>query len=421
MKISSVTLRRFVGTAAFALAAVGSFAAEILIYSDNDFVGNSAQLKRSEGYVPMGAARSVRVASGTWEACTGANFSGTCVRLTPGDYREIGGRWGVGYASFREVTSYAPTGVGGAVGTLQLFSRSGYRGATLTADQEIRDLNEDQYAIAIGSARVAGGTAWELCSEPFFRGRCQVLQPGDHTDFRRYMRERVMSVRPVAQRFAPPVAVVESAPVVGNYGAARVELYTGPRFSGANRAYGNESPNLSQSDPMFNDSVSSIRVTAGEWELCQHPNYSGACLVFGVGSYEYLPPQLQRQITSIRPIAQPTQGSSNDFLELLFGGVRYTGQLEARVFAAGAPSTRHPIWIFEGREFTGRSLRTRNDIADLRQYSFNDVAGSVFVTHGTWELCQDLNFSGRCYTAGPGQHFELPFGRNGVTSMRRVR
>ena len=144
--------------------------------------------------------------------------------------------------------------------------------------------------------------------------------------------------------------------------------------------------------------------------------------MFGVGEYQYLPPQLQRQITSIRPIARSSQNlSSADFIEQLFGGVRFSGQLDAQVFAASAPSTRHPIWIFEGREFTGRSLRTRNDIADLRQYQFNDVAGSVFVTHGTWELCSDLNFGGRCYTAGPGQHFELPFGRNGVTSMRRVR
>jgi Beta/Gamma crystallin len=427
MKISSIALRRLIGAAAFAFAAIGTFAADITIYSDHDFVGNSSQLKRSEAYVPMGAARSVRIATGTWEACTGANFTGTCVRLTPGDYREIGGRWGVGYASFRDVTNYGPTTIAGAlsappaanVGTLQLFSRGSYRGISLTADQEIPDLNAEQFVVSIGSARIQGGAAWELCSEPYFRGRCQMLQPGDHADFGRYMRERILSIRPVYQR--PPAPVVEAAPIRGGYGVPRVELYTGPRFSGANRAYGVEAPNLSQSDSMFNDSVTSIRVTAGEWELCQHPNYTGACLVFGVGSYEYLPPQLQRQITSIRPISQPAQGSNIDLFEQLFGGVRYTGQLDARVFSAGAPSTRHPIWLFDGREFTGRSLRTRNDIPDLRQYQFNDVAGSVFVTHGTWEICEDLNYTGRCYTAGPGQHFELPFGRNGATSLRRVR
>jgi Beta/Gamma crystallin len=428
MKTRSNLLRRFLSAAFLAIAATSAFAADIVVYSDNDFVGNSAQLKRSEGYLGIGTARSVRIATGVWEACTGANFTGTCVRLSPGDYREIGGRYGVGYASFREVSSYAPNTIAGALsappavvgGTLQLFSRGNYRGASLSVDQEIPDLNAEQYAVTVGSARVSGGTAWELCSEPYFRGRCQVLTPGDHADFGRLMRERVMSARPVYQR--PPAPVVESAPIRGGYGAPRIELYTGPRFSGANRAYSVEAPNLSQSDSMFNDSVTSIRVTSGEWELCQHPGYTGSCLVFGVGEHAFLPPQLQRQITSIRPIAQPVQQNGTiDFFEQLFGGVRYTGTLDARVFSAGAPSTRHPIWIFEGREFTGRSLRTRNDIPDLRQYSFNDVAGSVFVTHGTWELCQDLNYTGRCYTAGPGQHFELPFGRNGVTSLRRVR
>jgi hypothetical protein len=407
-------LRRLLGVAAVAISASSVFAADITIYSDLNFAGNAAQLKRSEAYLPTGGARSVRVATGTWEACTGANFSGTCVRLTPGDYRQIGDRWGVTYASFRDVTSYGPVG---SAGTVQLYVRGGYRGISLVLDQEAPDLNSEQYVYSVGSARVSGGTAWEICSEPYFRGRCQMLPPGDHADVGRLIRDRIASARPVSQR----PAVVEAAPV-GYGGAARVELYTGGRYSGANRAYNTEAPNLSQSDPMFNDSVSSIRVTAGEWELCQHPNYTGACLVFGVGEYQYLPPQLQRQITSIRPISQPTQGAGGaQWIESLFGGVRYTGQLNAQVFAAGAASTRHPIWLFEGREFTGRSLRTRNDIPDLRSFQFNDVSSSVFVTHGTWELCEDLNYSGRCYTAGPGQHFELPFGRNGVTSIRRIR
>ncbi len=428
MKNRFAFIRGLLAATVVSCAAASSFAADITIYSEHDFVGNSAQIKRTEGYVQMGTARSVRVASGVWEACTGVNFAGTCVRLTPGDYREIGGRWGVGYASFRDITNYgSTTGMGGAsstssagASTLRLFSRSGYRGISLAADQEIPDLNTEQYVVQIGSVRIEGGTSWELCSELYFRGRCQLLPPGDYADFGRYMRERILSIRPVYQRPPAPV-VVEATPVRSGYGPARVELFTGPRFSGASRAYGVEAPNLSQSDNMFNDSVTSIRVTSGEWELCQHPNYTGACLVFGVGSYEYLPAQLQRQITSIRPISQPAQGSNIDLFEQLFGGVRYTGQLDARVFSAGAPSTRHPIWLFDGREFTGRSLRTRNDIPDLRQYQFNDVAGSVFVTHGTWEICEDLNYTGRCYTAGPGQHFELPFGRNGATSLRRVR
>lgn len=416
MKTQFTTLRALF-TAALSLIAASSFAADITIYSGNDFAGRAAQLKRSEGSLQLGAARSVRVSTGIWEACTGANFTGTCVRLTPGDYREIGGQWGVGYASFREVSAgYGPQVAGG---TLQLFTRNNYRGATLSVDQEISDLNADQYVVVVGSARVAGGASWELCTEPYFRGRCQIMTPGDHTDFARTLRERVASVRPVYQRAAAPVQ--ESVPR-GAYGAPRIELYTGQRYSGTTRAYTGEAANLNSTDQIFNDSVTSVRVTAGEWELCQHPNYTGACLVFGVGEYQYLPPQLQRQITSIRPIARSSQNlSSADFIEQLFGGVRFGGQLEAQVFAANAQSTRHPIWIFEGREFTGRSLRTRNDIADLRQFSFNDVAGSVFVTHGTWELCADLNFTGRCYTAEPGQHFELPFGRNGVTSMRRIR
>jgi hypothetical protein len=413
MKTRFNTLRSAVGTLGLALLVGGVSAAEITIYTDPNFSGNASQLKRSEGYVASGAARSVRVATGVWEACTGANFSGTCVRLTPGDYRQIGDRWGVSYASFREVSSY---GSGASQGSVQLFARGGYRGISLQLDQEMADLSGEQFVFAVGSARVAGALSWEICSEPYYRGRCQVLPPGDHGDVGRMIRDRIASARPVYPR--PPV--VESSPGLRG-GVARIELYTGTRYTGASRAYNNDATNLSRSDPMFNDSISSIRVTSGEWELCQHPNFSGSCLVFGPGEYQVLPPQLQRQITSMRPVIQSAQNiGSTEWLESLFGGVRHTGQLDARVFSEGAPSTRHPIWLFEGREFAGRSLRTRNDIPDLRQYQFNDTIGSVFVTHGTWELCQDLNYAGRCYTARPGQHFELPFGRNGVTSIRRV-
>ena len=248
MKIYSNTLRRLFAAAVLSVAATSASATDITIYSNTNFGGNAVQLNRSEAYLPLGAARSVRVASGVWDACTGQNFTGTCVRLTPGDYREIGNQWNASYASFREVGgSFGPHG---GAGTLQLHTRSNYRGATLSVDQEISDLNAEQYVVVVGSARVAGGAAWELCSEPYFRGRCQVVTPGDHADFARTMRDRVASVRPVQQRaVAPPGAVYESGSR-GNLGS-RIELYTGARYSGTTRAYTGEAANLNATDQIL--------------------------------------------------------------------------------------------------------------------------------------------------------------------------
>lgn len=69
----------------------------------------------------IGAARSIRVGTGIWEACAGANFTGECGRLTPGEYRELGDQFGDTVLSARDVTYDAGSGtVGDASPRIQL-------------------------------------------------------------------------------------------------------------------------------------------------------------------------------------------------------------------------------------------------------------------------------------------------------------
>jgi hypothetical protein len=61
------------------MAATGvALAADVWVYSERDFTGSFARLSRSEPSLPTGAARSIRIGSGVWEACTGASFTGEC-------------------------------------------------------------------------------------------------------------------------------------------------------------------------------------------------------------------------------------------------------------------------------------------------------------------------------------------------------
>ncbi len=62
----------------------------------------------------------------------------------------------------------------------------------------------------------------------------------------------------------------------------------------------------------------------------------------------------------------------------------------------GAPQPEGVI-LFEGENYTGTSLPVTGPIPRLDgSYRFNDAASSVEVLSGTWEICADANFAGRC-------------------------
>lgn len=74
-------------------------------------------------------------------------------------------------------------------------------------------------------------------------------------------------------------------------------------------------------------------------------------------------------------------------------------------------------------DFAGRSLTVRNGAADLRKRDFNDTVQSVRVRvrSGDWEVCEDVDFRGRCRTLGPGEYASLERLSNRISSVRAVR
>jgi hypothetical protein len=429
MKTSSTVLRRLLAAAAFSVAAVGAFAADILIYSERDFYGSFAQLSRSEPYLPIGAARSVRVSTGIWEVCTGQNFTGECRRLTPGDYREVGGRGIDAILSVRDVT-YAQSAIGFAAPKIQLYEGRQYRGRTVTFEQNVGDLGRAGFDDRASSAIVTGGT-WEICTEYNYRGRCQALPPGNYPDLGAQLDNRILSIRALEQpRTAPPAPVQPNAgDVIGAiagaviagainqppataaqpYDRLRVEVYTDPNFLGQAITFDSDAPSLRNTG--INDRIQSMRVFGGTWEMCENRDYGGACMVFGPGDYRRLPPQLDRSISSMRQITrEPVWTGLNP------GGANFT------IFEANGQRTRHPLWLFEHSDFAGVTLRATGDVANLGNTQFNDRASGMFISWGTWQFCEHANYGGRCFTAGPGQYAQMPAGMNDtITSFRRIR
>jgi Beta/Gamma crystallin len=429
MKNHSTVTRRLLAAAALTVAAASTFAADILIYSERDFYGSFAQLSRSEGYLPIGAARSVRVSSGVWEVCTGQNFTGECRRLTTGDYREVGGRGIDAILSVREVT-HSQSGVGYAAPKLQLFEGRQYRGRTVSLEQNVGDLARAGFDDRASSAIVSGGT-WEICTEYNFRGRCQALPPGNYPDLGAQLENRILSVRTVqaAARTAPPertsfsdviVGAVAGAVIAGAvnnsqpsiaqpYDRTRIEVFTDPNFQGQAFTIDSDTTNLRNTG--FNDRIQSMRIFGGTWEACGDRDFGGECMVFGPGDYRRLPPQLDRSISSLRQITR----------EPVWTGLNAQGANHT-IYEANSPRTRHPLWLFEDIDFAGSSLRVSGDMPTLRNNPFNDRASGMFISWGTWQFCEHENYGGRCFTAGPGQYAQMPAGMNDtVSSLRRIR
>jgi len=73
----------------------------------------------------------------------------------------------------------------------------------------------------------------------------------------------------------------------------------------------------------------------------------------------------------------------------------------AVAFAAQASAQ---VTFFEDDNFQGRSFTVNDRVGNFDRRDFNDSASSAIVRGGTWEVCEDARFSGRCITLRPGNY-----------------
>jgi hypothetical protein len=78
--------------------------------------------------------------------------------------------------------------------------------------------------------------------------------------------------------------------------------------------------------------------------------------------------------------------------------------------------------LYEFGNFSGKSLTATDTISNFAGVGFNDRAASAVIGQGTWELCSDADFRGRCVTLNPGRYPDLAsmgLGRN-ISSVREM-
>lgn len=79
------------------------------------------------------------------------------------------------------------------------------------------------------------------------------------------------------------------------------------------------------------------------------------------------------------------------------------------------------LTLYANDDYQGRALGVVIDERELGVLNFDDRASSLVVEKGTWVLCSDEDYAGRCVTLEPGRYASLQaLGLNDeVTSVRR--
>lgn len=175
-----------------------------------------------------------------------------------------------------------------------------------------------------------------------------------------------------------------------NRGPAEIMLFREPAFAGAYQRVSGEVTNLS--NLRLNDRVSSFRIVAGAWEVCEHADFGGDCQVFDEDQPDLGPIGWGDRISSLRPVQR---------------------EPERRRRAAVA--------AFEHAYFGGETRAFDRPVPDLSRFGWSGRISSLKVIEGRWEACDEPDFHGRCTVFDSDQENLRFIGFNdSIASLRPV-
>jgi len=287
-----ISSAREVGTTPADVTYYGNYGrGSIELFNQHQFKGKTIRIDRDTSDLAGGGfndrASSVVVHEGSWELCSDAAYGGTCRIYAPGRYDDLGYGMAKAISSARLVRSrrVAPYVLGGGWGgpftasqaraRVILYEGSDLGGRSIAVSDSVFDLGYSGFGDETMSVVVEGGN-WMFCSDPNFRGRCRVMEPGQYPRLDPVLQHSISSLRPAgADTTSPP------APQDGS-----IELFTDSDFGGRRLAVRSDMRNLG--DRNFDGQAGSLTIWQGHWEACTEADYGGRCAVFAPGRYANL-------------------------------------------------------------------------------------------------------------------------------------
>ncbi len=235
------------------------------------------------------------------------------------------------------------------------------------------------------------------------------------------------------------MALVLGAALLWQAGASAGELtlYARDQYNGRDLTVRDEAADLNRAG--FNDRASSMVIHSGRWEICEHANFQGRCMVYDQGRYPTLRGFDQR-ISSVREVHRGRERDRGYSAERDGDRSRRMDGHDGRDWERDRERDRFSerdrerfddrdrdrergdaVEIFADAKFRGSRLAVNEDIPKLKRHGFNDRLDSIIVHWGQWEFCVDDNFRGQCVTYGPGRYERMGTMGSILSSMRRVR
>lgn len=292
-------------------------------------------------------------------------------------------------------------------GEISIFQHDRFRGRQETLVGAMNDLVGIRFGNDISSVVVRSGT-WELCTEANFRGTCRTFQPGEYSQVGD-LNDRIRSLREIGGRTNQVRPIQPGQPVYPNHveSSRGITIYEHGNYAG--RAVSLNGPVASLESIGMNDTVSSLIVRGGVWELCAHANYQPPCRQFGPGDYNSVGDQFNDQFSSARPVNSVSNYPSSP----------------APSYPSAPPvhsTANADVVVYSGENFRGGSRTISGRVDSFDTIGFNDIVASIIVNRGNWQFCTDANYRGNCQTLGPGRYASLNGDlRNQISSARQDR
>jgi hypothetical protein len=256
--------------------------------------------------------------------------------------------------------------------TVTVWGDANFRGQSVTLRGATPDLRRYGLNNAVSSMRMAPGQSWEVCEQPNFGGRCQIVS-GEIRDLGKTTswNDRISSLRPV-QRSVSGGSVI--GPVVPGFA---VTLYSQPGFRGQSREFRGSVSDIRQAN--FNDRAQSARVR-GNWQFCQDVNFN-KCRTISGDMPNLAQAGLAGSVSSLRPAGNAGGGAGPGRQLVLYslsnyGGSAYpvTGPMAQTGTVVTRSARAQGTWqVCDGRQFTGTCQVITGDVADVRVLGLNRI------------------------------------------------